>query len=463
MAIGTTPVQQATGSGASGASSVTISIGTVGAGNLGVVEWGYVNTNATLSSITQTNVSNWTQACEEHATRSVAIQYAENLPGTAGTTITANLSASTTSSSYGVNYTEWSGVATSSSAGPADAQPGASSVTATTPTITPTAGQNALIIGVIRQGGNKSTGPNSSNGTFTALTSPTGDSTRWFGAYQVVASTSGSYDWNNVQGAANTFGGAIASFYAAGGGGGGATPAPGVGVLTLNGLAPTIVTPQTVAPGVGSATLTGLAPTIVTPQSVTPGVGALTLSGFAPTILSGTTLAPGVGVLTLTGFAPTALTPQSVTAGVGALTVTGFAPTALTPQTVTPGVGVATLTGFAPTVLTPRVVLPGVGSVAVTGFAPTAIGVAPALALPGVGALLVTGFVPTIINSTPVTVDGIPQLLAEYRDRSPSVTVWDRSIAPRAKDKSPAVLVKDRATDVLVFTRSTLPRATVRE
>jgi hypothetical protein len=57
---------------------------------------------------------------------------------------------------------------------------------------------------------------------------------------------------------------------------------PGVGALTLTGLAPTVALPV-----LGALTITGLSPTILTPRVVLPGVGVLTLTGIAATVTSG--------------------------------------------------------------------------------------------------------------------------------------------------------------------------------
>lgn len=82
---------------------------------------------------------------------------------------------------------------------------------------------------------------------------------------------------------------------------------PGVGVLTLEGFAPTIAIQApnvTVTPGTGVLDLVGFAPTVLTPIVVLPDVGTLSLAGFAPTVLIATLVQPGAGVLTLAGFAP---------------------------------------------------------------------------------------------------------------------------------------------------------------
>jgi hypothetical protein len=185
---------------------------------------------------------------------------------------------------------------------------------------------------------------------------------------------------------------------------------PGVGALTVTGLAPTVSISAHVAasPGVGALTVTGLEPTAAVTAHVaaSPGVGALTVAGLAPTAstTAHVSASPAVGELTLTGLAPTASTTAHVSAspGVGELTVSGLAPTATvgtgTTAEAAPGVGVLTLAGLAPTAAVTAHVsaAPGTGEVTVTGLVPTVTAIGTASAAPGTGALIVTGYAPTV-------------------------------------------------------------------
>jgi hypothetical protein len=60
---------------------------------------------------------------------------------------------------------------------------------------------------------------------------------------------------------------------------------PGVGSLTLTGLAPVANPPLVVTPGVGSLTLTGLAPVVVPPDNVTFIGGSRSASGNPATVV----------------------------------------------------------------------------------------------------------------------------------------------------------------------------------
>jgi hypothetical protein len=187
--------------------------------------------------------------------------------------------------------------------------------------------------------------------------------------------------------------------------GGSANVTPGIGVLDLTGIAPTIQTPRNLVPGVGDLQLTGVAPTVVIGKQVFPGVGDLQVTGLAPTVQTPRNLQPGVGALTLTGLNPTVQTPKNIQAGLGDLQLTGLAPTVQTPRSIQPGVGVLDLTGLAPTVQTPRSIQTGVGALTLTGFAPTVSGGtgAPTNVTPGVGALDLTGLAPTVQTPRAVT------------------------------------------------------------
>jgi hypothetical protein len=101
-------------------------------------------------------------------------------------------------------------------------------------------------------------------------------------------------------------------------GGSNATASPGVGSLSLQGFAPTVVAQQnvTVAPAIDTLVLTGLAPTVSTTGSATasPGTGALVLQGYPPTVTVpvSVSVSPGAGALTITGYQPTISTAEPI-------------------------------------------------------------------------------------------------------------------------------------------------------
>ncbi len=173
----------------------------------------------------------------------------------------------------------------------------------------------------------------------------------------------------------------------------GTTLSPGVGGVTLAGLAPTFQLPINLQPGVGGVTLAGFSPTFQLPITFRPGVGGLQIAGFAPTFDVSVAFRPGVGGLQLAGFAPTFQTPVTLRPGLGGLTLAGLAPTFQTPVTLRPGVGGVTLAGLAPTFQSPVTIRPGVGGLTLAGFAPSLQ--LPVTLRPGRASLTITGYAPT--------------------------------------------------------------------
>lgn len=129
----------------------------------------------------------------------------------------------------------------------------------------------------------------------------------------------------------------------------------------------------TAIPGVGAVTVAGLAPTVAASVVAAAGLGSVTVAGFAPTVAAGAVAATGTGAVTLAGLAPTVAAGASTTPSTGAVTIAGLAPTVSANVNAAPGVGAVTVTGFAPTVEVGGNVnvTPGVGSVVVLGLAPT--------------------------------------------------------------------------------------------
>lgn len=201
--------------------------------------------------------------------------------------------------------------------------------------------------------------------------------------------------------------------------------APGVGVLSATGFAPTIAVSnnQNIACGVGIVTATGFAPTVATSgnQVVAPGVGAITATGFAPTISvsDNKQILPGVGAVTATGFSPSIAISDNkfILCGVGALVLTAFAAVVAVTgnQVVSPGTGALSATGFASTVSISdnKNIAPGVGALSLTGFAATVTGGGNAAVSPGVGALSLSAFAPTItVSDNKVVLPGVGVLTA---------------------------------------------------
>lgn len=203
MSISTTPVQQATGSTGAGSSYGITLGGSPVNGSCLVLFHTSAAATGTITSISQAGAT-WARVAGDNALRNGEIWAALNVSG-ASTAITVNMTLGANASG---NCSEWSGVATGSATDVASATNG-TSVTPATPSGTPLPGLNELIIGCIRAGGNVTAGP---TGGFTALTSP--DASRCFGAYQVVSSTTGSYQATWTAGLGN-WEGVIGSFKAA--------------------------------------------------------------------------------------------------------------------------------------------------------------------------------------------------------------------------------------------------------
>lgn len=181
-------VQQATASWTSGSSyGVTLS-GAPASGDVLVLGQGASGTSANnkISSITETGVT-WTKAVQSNSNEDAEIWYGV-VGASASASITVTLTGTPTTTSY-ANVSEWSGLNTSSPlvASGTSANHGGSGATASTSTVTPTAGQNVLLFAVTYQGGTLSSGP--TNG-FTALSTPS--SGVQFG-YEFVPNTSTSY------------------------------------------------------------------------------------------------------------------------------------------------------------------------------------------------------------------------------------------------------------------------------
>ncbi len=201
-------VHQGVGTWSSGTSfNVTITAPTNG--NLLILEFGTILSTTHITSITQTNVSNWTKADASATNRDVEVWYAENV-SSAGTTVTVNLNQSATGTT-GANVSEYSGMATSSSLDGHQINNG-NNGTPTTASLTPTQGREMLLVAVSRLGGAYATGPSTGSASFVRLTAP---DVRTEASYAIVNPTSGSYTTSWTAGS-GTWDNVIASFFGAG-------------------------------------------------------------------------------------------------------------------------------------------------------------------------------------------------------------------------------------------------------
>lgn len=180
---------------------------------------------------------------------------------------------------------------------------------------------------------------------------------------------------------------------------------PGVGALTAAGLQPNVVYGINAAPAVGQLDLSGLAPTaaVTDTPSIQPDVGALTLDGLAVSVaVSDNKIAsPSAGALDLSGLAPSveATGNQAAASDTGALSLTGLTPvvTASDRQIVTALSGALSLSGLAPSVAATenQRATPGLGQIALAGLAPSVVASDNQYALPHTGVLHLSGFAPS--------------------------------------------------------------------
>lgn len=277
MAIGTSPLHQATGSWSSG-TSYTVTVTAPTNGNMQVL---FAQGTAQITSITQTGAT-WLNAITQVSGKICEIWYSLNVSG-AGTTITVNLGAGP-GVSNAASVSEWAVPASMALDVDFGGTTGASNPL--TKSTTPVAGRNTLIIAATRTSA-ATTGP---TGGFTALTSPDAGS-RDFGAYQVVTTASGSYQasWT----AAGVYGAAIASFIA---------PAPAVPSVLIT------QQPTTVASGVAFSPAIGVAATTdgSTIDTAFQGNCVVSIASGTSGSLSATTFAcvngvPNLAALTVTG------------------------------------------------------------------------------------------------------------------------------------------------------------------
>ncbi len=187
MSIPSAPTQEANNTATTGATTCALTISAISAGNTFFVEYFAPAGEQTVSSITGTNCTFTRQQQSAATNHIIDLWMGVVAGGSTGTSITLNFSGAL-SGTINAHGSEWTGSYT------LDAHNNVAVTTSTNPstgTITPTSGQNQLLIGAARRGGTFSSGPTNS---FTAFT--TGNAQR-VAAYLVVASTTGTYstDW----------------------------------------------------------------------------------------------------------------------------------------------------------------------------------------------------------------------------------------------------------------------------
>lgn len=213
MSISSSPIQSIPSNTYTSGTTITFSITAPSNGNFQAVTLHVSSGASTVSSISQTGCS-WVKAAASDVNRDAEIWYAENVSG-GGTTVTVTFSSSSGLAGIIGWYSEWSGVATSSSLDVTGTN-NSSSTTPQSSIVTPTAGLNELMIvcATAHGGFTISSGPTNS---FTGV-QPSGMNVPNLQAYFVETSTSGGYSTSWTMNSSGTWDAVIATFKAAGGG-----------------------------------------------------------------------------------------------------------------------------------------------------------------------------------------------------------------------------------------------------
>lgn len=197
MSISASPVQQVAGVTISGGSATkNITIAAPAAGNALRLLATSANV-ASISSVTGGGVT-WALEAEYHDVPNSIHAYIYRGENSSGSGTSVGVTIPNTYATFEYNVSEWSGLDVTPVPDPAGATNNAASSTATTPTMSPTAGKEVLLMGVAFSNG---TVTNSPSGGWTALNRSGSATSVGFG-YLVVASASGSYSttWANAPG-----------------------------------------------------------------------------------------------------------------------------------------------------------------------------------------------------------------------------------------------------------------------
>lgn len=210
MAISSSPIQSIPSNTYPGSGTdITFSVTAPTDGNFQAIVFHQPAVAAVVNSISQTGCT-WVKADAGQALRDVEIWYAENVSG-GGTTITVTNSGTSGLANAKGWYSEWSGVATSSSLDVHNHTSGSSS-TPTTPSVTPAASTNELIL----VGATCAGGQTINSGPTAGFTGVTAGLIPFLQAYQVVPSTSGSYSCGWTMSASGNWDAVIATFKGSG-------------------------------------------------------------------------------------------------------------------------------------------------------------------------------------------------------------------------------------------------------
>lgn len=169
---------------------------------------------------------------------------------------------------------------------------------------------------------------------------------------------------------------------------------PGVGAITITGLAPVFAASVEATPGAGAIAVAGLAPSFSASVLATPGAGGISFASLDATFSASFEAAPGSGAISIAGL-PAGFSASVVAEpGTGGFSFAGLAPAWSQDILATPGAGAIVITGLAPSWTQDIFAAPDAGAITITGFqAEVSAGV---LVVPGVGSLQFAGLTPTV-------------------------------------------------------------------
>jgi hypothetical protein len=407
VSISTSPVQQATAAYSSG-TSLVISHSAFVSGNHGLLLESFGNTAFNITSVSTTNIGWGGAADESHKVgRGVEI-WSAKATGASGTSTTVNFSGSGLLGA--ASLSEWSGLDPTTWLdvhGGNDANP---SGNFDTPSLTPTAGREALFFFGGRLGNAYISGPTVlGSAVNTGPSRLTQADTRTEIGYAIATSTSGAYQFRVVE-TSGAWSCAMAVYLAPSGGG---TTFTDSRTESL-----TAVETETATAGFSVARV----------ESLTAAeTEAATLDAVVARAESLTAADSSTAALTAIGAATESLTAtESETAALTASTARTESLTAADSQDAT-------------------VVVAGVSSASesVTVAATQSATVTYAVALAETLSAVDVSVSPIIsVDNTAVGV---------ARDRSPVISILDRSAVVRVKDRTASISVRDRSADVAIY------------
>lgn len=146
----------------------------------------------------------------------------------------------------------------------------------------------------------------------------------------------------------------------------------GLGVITYNGLAPTVsvTNNQVIQTDLGQVSYSGFSPTIQTDVSIQTALGQVSYTGYSPDVQTNINISTGLGQVLFNGFEPTISVSVGITTGLGQVLYNGFSPSIQNDVNITTSLGQLTFNGFAPTIQNDLNITTETGQVSFTGYSP---------------------------------------------------------------------------------------------